>query len=114
MPSEYIPKNPAFGPNRFQKIAKDLIKESSEDRKLALETHKFFREMVAANSNDSTAKNLMVECLKVAQASKNNVIKILNLVVKMEEAGVLPQDKTKASKGTANTAFAELSELLHD
>jgi len=54
----------------------------------------------------------MVDCLKVAQASKNNVIKILNLVVKMEEGN--EPTKTKANKGTTNSTFSDLDNLLNE
>lgn len=116
MPSDYVPKVAHLNPNRIQKIAKDLIGEAKEDRDLALHTHKFFRAMVDENPQDSTAKQLMVDCLKVAQASKNNVIKILSLVSKMNnDATSHTGDKTKAtSKGTENSVFSELDNLLND
>jgi hypothetical protein len=108
----YVPKNPHLSPNRIQKIAKDLVGEAKADRDLALQTHKFFRQMVDENPQDSTAKSLMVDCLKVAQASKNNVIKILSLVVKMNDA--MDSGKTKANKGSENSVFSELDNLLND
>ena len=115
MPSDYVPKVAHLNPNRIQKIAKDLIGEAKQDRDLALVTHKFFRAMVDENPQDSTAKQLMVDCLKVAQASKNNVIKILSLVSKMNNDAVVIGDKTKAnSKGTENSVFSELDNLLND
>ncbi len=115
MPSQYVPKTSHMSVNRIQKIAKDLIGESKQDRDLALQTHKFFRAMVDENPQDSTAKQLMVDCLKVAQASKNNVIKVLSLVAKMDVDTTIIQDKTKAStKGTENSVFSELDNLLND
>lgn len=114
MPSNYEPKVAHLNPNRIQKIAKDLIGESKQDRDLALATHKFFRAMVDENPQDSTAKQLMVDCLKVAQASKNNVIKVLSLVAKMQNDAAPTADKTKASKGNENSVFSELDNLLND
>jgi hypothetical protein len=111
MPSNYVPKNSILGPTRIQRIAKKLIDESAEDRKLALDAHRFFRGMVDENPQDAAAKSLMVDSLKVAQASKNNVVKILNLMVKMEEA---PADKTKASGDQPNSVFNELDNLLNE
>lgn len=111
MPTNYIPKNAILGPTRVQRIAKKLIDEATEDRTLALDAHRFFRAMVDENPNDSAAKNLMVDSLKVAQASKNNVVKILNLVIKMEET---TDTKTKASKGSENSVFNELDNLLNE
>ena len=112
MVSNYIPKNSLLGPTRVQRIAKKLLEEATDDRKLALDGYRFFRQMVDENPNDSVAKNCMVSLLKVAQDSKNNVIKILNLVVKMEES--TEDTKTKASKGTENSVFNELDSLLND
>tara|TARA_R110000787_G_scaffold4916_3_gene18529 strand:- start:110 stop:451 length:342 start_codon:yes stop_codon:yes gene_type:complete len=112
MPTNYIPKNSILGPTRVQRIAKKLIDEAAEDRTLALDAHRFFRAMVDENPQDAAAKGLMVDALKVAQASKNNVVKILNLVIKMEESTA--DSKTKASKGAENSVFNELDNLLKD
>ena len=57
MPSEYIPKVPVLNKNRVQRIAKKLIEEAGEDRRLALEAHRFFRQMVDENPNDGAAKS---------------------------------------------------------
>ena len=110
MPTNYIPKNSILGPTRVQRIAKKLIDEAGEDRKLALEAHRFFRAMVDENPQDAAAKSLMVDALKVAQASKNNVVKILNLVIKMEDT----LDGKKTSKGVENSVFNELDNLLNE
>jgi len=118
MPSPYKLKNNPLDTGRIIKIAKTLIDEAGEDRKLALESHKFFRAMVEEAQNDpdarpdSTAMNLMVECLKVAQNSKNNVIKIMGLVAKLEEAS--KEDKTKATGKQIENVFKQLNELSND
>jgi len=111
MPKPYIPKTSIMGPTRIQRIAKKLIDEAGEDRKLALEAHRFFRGLIADNPLDSASKNLMVDSLKVAQASKNNVVKILGLMIKMED---IPHDQTKGNNGTTNTVFNELDNLLNE
>lgn len=111
MVSNYIPKTSVLNSTRIQRIAKKIIDEASDDRKLALETHRFFRQMVDENPQDAAAKSLMVDCLKVAQASKNNVIKVLNLVVKMEESE--PTENTKATGNKGNSVFTELDTLLN-
>ena len=110
MVTNYIPKTAILGPTRIQRIAKKLIDEAGEDRKLALEAHRFFRAMVDENPQDAAAKSLMVDALKVAQASKNNVVKILNLVIKMEETS----GASKTSKGSENSMFNELDNLLNE
>lgn len=116
MPTNYEPKNAPLGPNRVQKIAKDLIREASDDRKLALEAYAYFKAIVDENPNDGTAKALMVDALKVAQSSKNNVVKVLTLVVKMEESKGSNTGSTKASPkgGPAKTTFSEIEEYLND
>ena len=110
MPTNYIPKNSILGPTRVQRIAIKLIHEAAEDRNLALDAHRFFRAMVDENPQDEAAKSLMVDALKVAQASKNNVVKILNLVIKMEETS----GASKTSKGSENSMFNELDNLLNE
>lgn len=112
MPSNYVPKTDIMGPTRIQRIAKKLIEEAGEDRKLALEAHRFFRAMVDENPQDGTAKSLMVDALKVAQASKNNVVKIMGLMIKMQDQQT---DKTKASgSGKENSIFSELDNMIND
>lgn len=111
MVSNYIPKNNPLGGTRLQKIAKKLIDESNEDRSLALDTHRFFRQMVDENPQDAAAKNLMVDCLKVAQASKNNVVKIIGLMIKMEESG---SERNKSTSQSPATVFSELDNLTNE
>jgi len=86
MPSPYVLKNPPLDKNRIQKTCKKVIDEANEDRKLALETHRFFRQMLDENPQDSTAKNLMVDCLKLAQTSKTSILKVVDLLIKLEAA----------------------------
>lgn len=110
MPREYQLKRSPLDFNRIQKIAKELILESKEDRSLALETYRLFREMVEENPQDAAAKNLMADCLKIAQSSKNNVIKVMGLLVKLEES---KQDKTKSSAKGESSVFSELDNLTN-
>jgi histone H3/H4 len=86
MPSEYKLKTPVLDYNRLQKICKQIMDDSKEDRNLALEAHRYFRHMVEENPQDASAKNLMVDCLKLAQSSKTNTIKAVDLLVKLEES----------------------------
>ena len=110
MPSEYQLKRSPLDHNRIQKIAKDLISEAKEDRDLALETYRLFREMVDENPQDSAAKNLMADCLKIAQSSKNNVIKVMGLLVKLEDSKA---DKTKGNVKGTDEMFTQLDELTN-
>ena len=112
MVTNYIPKTSLLGPTRIQKLAKKLIEEATEDRQLALVAPRFFREMIDENPQDAAAKILMVDTLKVAQASKHNVVKILNLMVKM---GEVESDKTTISgKGSPNSVFADLDNIADE
>jgi hypothetical protein len=66
--------------------------------------------MVEENPQDSAAKNLMADCLKIAQSSKNNVIKVITLLVKLEDTKV---DKTKSNTNDANDMFSQLDDLTN-
>jgi len=110
MPKEYQLKRSPLDHNRIQKIAKDLIAEAREDRDLALETYRLFREMVDENPQDAAAKNLMADCLKIAQSSKNNVIKVMGLIIKLEESKI---DSTKSSAKNVDSVFSELDDLTN-
>ena len=67
MPTNYEPKNAPLGPNRVQKIAKDLIREASDDRKLALEAYAYFKAIVDENPNDGTAQALNQGVKRISQ-----------------------------------------------
>ena len=86
MPRQYVLKNPPIDKNRIQKVCKKVLDEATEDRKLALTTHKFFREMLDENPQDASAKSLMVDCLKLAQTSKTSTLKIIDLLIKLDTA----------------------------
>ena len=95
MPSQYILKNSPLDKNRVQKVCKKLIDEGTEDRKLALEAHRFFRAMVDENPQDAAAKNLMIDCLKLAQTSKTSTLKVVDLLIKMEAVQARGGDKAE-------------------
>jgi len=103
MPKNYVLKNSPVDKNRLQKICKKMMDEAVEDRSLALETHRFFREMVDENPNDSASKNLMVDCLKLAQTSKTSIIKVIDLLVKME--------RSSSEEFSDKSLFDQLNEL---
>jgi len=86
MPSQYVLKNSPIDKNRIQKVCKKLIDEANDDRSLALDAHRFFREMLDENPQDAAAKNLMVDCLKLAQTSKTSTLKVVDLLIKLESA----------------------------
>ena len=49
MPKEYILKRPVLDQNRLQKYAKKILDESSDDRQLALDAYRYFKDMVDEN-----------------------------------------------------------------
>ena len=93
MPSTYVLKNSPIDRNRLHKVCKKVIDEANEDRRLALDTHRFFREMLDDNPQDASAKNLMVDCLKLAQTSKQSILKTVDLLIKLETAQTKGSDK---------------------
>lgn len=107
MPSNYVLKNSPMDRNRLQKVCKTLIDEANEDRKLALETHRFFRAMLDENPQDGTAKNLMVDCLKLAQTSKTSTLKVVDLLIKLEVA----ISKGSDNKAETDSLYAQLDNL---
>ena len=106
MPSPYILKNPPIDKNRVQKICKKVIDESNEDRQLALETHRFFRQMLDENPQDGVAKNLMVDCLKLAQTSKTSILKVVDLLIKLDVAQAKGSDQSDT-----NSLYSQLESL---
>ena len=73
----------------------------------------YYRDMVEANPNDNTSKSLIVDCLKLAQSSKDKVIKVMDLLVKMEAATAKTKN-TKTSGIDAASVFSALEELSND
>ena len=106
MPSQYTLKYSPIDKNRIQKVCKKVIEEADEDRQLALDTHRFFREMLADNPQDAAAKNLMVDCLKLAQTSKVGKLKVIDLLIKLEAA-----QARGAEKSESDSLYSQLDNL---
>jgi|TARA_Y100000310_G_C20643886_1_gene795503 hypothetical protein len=109
MPKTYILKNPPINPNRIQKICKKVIDEANDDRKLALDTHKYFREMLDENPQDASAKNLMVDCLKLAQTSKTSILKVVDLLIKLDSSR-----GKEGGKADVDSLYSQLDDLTND
>lgn len=105
MARNYTPKTSYLSLTRVQKIAKDLINESRQDRELALEAHRYFKQRLEDDPEDFNARGLMVETLKVAQTSKTGATKILQLAIKLLEYS---DGKKGTSKGASATSTEEL------
>lgn len=103
MPKIYTPKTSYFSETRVQKMAKDVIKDSTEDRKLALEAFEYFKDMVIDNPLDDKAKQEMSKALDLAQGANDKVVKILDLMLKMTQA------EMKVTKPTDPMSFEDLS-----
>ena len=106
MPSQYVLKNPPIDKNRIQKVCKKVLDEATEDRKLALDTHRFFRQMLDENPQDASAKSLMVDCLKLAQTSKTSTLKIVDLLIKLDTARM-----NGAGSSDVDSLYSQLDKL---
>ena len=107
MNKEYVLKRNPFDKNRMLKIGKDILDSATKDRDLALDAHQYFKDMVErSDGTDNDAKRLMVDCLKLAQSSKNNSIKTLTLMIKLEE---LESSKDGVSSGVSFTDLESLA-----
>ena len=76
MPREYQLKRPTMDLNRLKKVAKSVLDDSKKDREHALEYLRVFRAMLTENPNDDASKKAITDCLKLAQTSKGNVVKV--------------------------------------
>jgi len=110
MPKEYILKRPVLDQNRLQKYAKKILDESSEDRQLALEAYRYFKEMVDQNPQDSVAKQQMADCLKLAQTSKTSALKVMDILIKFETVTA----KTELSSSSPTSLFNRIEELANE
>tara|TARA_R100001082_G_scaffold69159_1_gene39208 strand:- start:783 stop:1097 length:315 start_codon:yes stop_codon:yes gene_type:complete len=91
MPKIYTPKTSYFSEARVQKMAKDVIRDSTQDRNLALEAFEYFKDMVGDNPLDDKAKAEMTKALDLAQGANDKVVKILDLMLKMTQAEMRTQ-----------------------
>jgi hypothetical protein len=104
MPKVYTPKQSYFSEQRVQKMAKDVVRDSAQDRKLALEAFEYFKNMVADNPLDDKAKAEMSKALDLAQGANDKVVKILDLMLKMTQA------EMKNSTKSDPMSFEDLSQ----
>jgi len=105
MPRQYVPKTSYFSEPRVQKMAKDVIRDSVQDRKLALEAFEYFKDMVGDNPLDDKAKAEMSKALDLAQGANDKVVKILDLMLKMTQAEM----KTTKSSAPTHLSFDDLN-----
>jgi hypothetical protein len=86
MPRTYIPKKSFFESTRIHKIAKDVIRDCKEDRVRALETFTYFKDLITNNPEDDKAKAELIHALGLSQDATNNVVKILDMMIKMTQS----------------------------
>jgi len=96
--SEYQLKRPVIDRNRLKKHCTTMLKQSEQDRKEALEYVRYFRKLVDDSlgkietpegdivvTDDNVSKKCITDCLRLAQTAKQGAIKILDMMVKLEE-----------------------------
>jgi hypothetical protein len=76
-----------------------------------LDAHRYFKERVEENPTDNVSKTLMVDCLKVAQTSKQYTVRVITLMSKMNEEEM--PEKTKSS-GSTSSVFSELDNMIDE
>ena len=62
--------------------------------------------MLDENPQDASAKNLMVDCLKLAQTSKGSILKVVDLLIKMEASQAKGSEKSEM-----DSLYAQLDNL---
>lgn len=106
MVSNYELKKSPVDPNRLRRYAKTIIDDSSEDRKGALDLYYTLKKEYDEYKDTAPgiAKDIrkhMIDCLKLAQTSKTNSIKLIESMVKLELAlaakGVDKDEETSTS-----------------
>jgi len=86
MVRNYIPKKRFFESARIHKIAKEVVADCREDRKLALDTFSFFQGIISLNPEDDKAKSEMVHALGLSQDANDKIVKILDMMIKMTQS----------------------------
>jgi len=107
MVKEYVLKRAVLDQNRLQKYAKKILDESSQDRQMALDAYRYFKEMVDENPQDSVSKQQMTDCLKLAQSSKGSALKVMDILIKFEASS----GKDSASP---TSLFSKIEELANE
>ena len=111
MVTNYKLKKSPVEPNRIRKVVKQLMQDSTDDRKLALDAYTKFKRDADDEALDmqlrTNAQKLMVESLKLAQSSKVSVAKLMDLLVKYEIHNSTVQDSSNPNKKEEEDFFEE-------
>ena len=105
MVRNYVPKKRFFEPTRIHKIAKDIMSDCQEDRKRALETFDYFKDLVSVNPEDDKAKAEMIHALGLSQDANDKIVKLLDMMIKMTQQ----EQRIEAAKpSTESLSFEDL------
>jgi len=106
MVRNYVPKKRFFEPTRIHKIAKDIMSDCQEDRKRALETFDYFKDLVSSNPEDDKAKAEMIHALGLSQDANDKIVKLLDMMIKMTQQ----EQRIEAAKtpATESLSFEDL------
>ena len=105
----YELKGNVMSANRIKKMCKELITECKDDKARALDAFEFFETRATGETPDRDAQRCMVECLKISQSSKGDVIKLMGMLMKFELAKAPKQNKKSSYDN--ELGFEDLEEL---
>jgi hypothetical protein len=88
MPTTYVPKTNPLSKARLIKSAKDILKTCDDDRDKALSLFEHFKEIARDGEVETEirlqANKLAVDCLKLAQTSKDKSVKLIDTLIKLD------------------------------
>ncbi len=104
MVKEYILVKDPVDINRVKKMMQEVIRESKDTRKAALDAYNYFKSIVDTEPGSETdeAKKCMVGCMKIASDSRNSTVKLFDLLIKTFDSSTkksAKSDKLGASLG---------------
>jgi hypothetical protein len=82
MPAPYKLKKPLTTRNQLNRFIKFVHEKATEDRKQSWEVYQLYKRLVEENNRDSD-KEQMLTCLKLLQASTENLTKLISVVSKI-------------------------------
>tara|TARA_Y100000310_G_C20470728_1_gene709893 strand:- start:310 stop:648 length:339 start_codon:yes stop_codon:yes gene_type:complete len=107
MPREYVLKTSPIDGNRIKKVAKQLIEDAAEDRKLTLQAYRFFKQLAEDNPADNIAKTQMGALLKILQTTHGKTVDAITSLLKYEDLQ-LKKERTDAIKNSSDDTLYEL------
>lgn len=111
MPARYTPKKKYLDDERVDKLIKDTISNSNEDRKLALSVFEIFKGKYELGTDDF-AKTDMINSLQLMQESTGNIVKLIELGIKLKIED--QRLEVKENKDEKNTTFEALENIQNE